>query len=86
MRWCAWATCCDALLGDLGDAGDLFGQTGAAASVPHSRLKHMFDAAESSRDMLFEGLSLHVFADRHRLQSYVVSGTYTLLSQGRNRT
>jgi hypothetical protein len=36
-----------------------------AGRAPHSRLKHMFDAAESSCDMLFEGLSLHVFADRH---------------------
>jgi hypothetical protein len=46
----------------------------------------MFDAAEASLDVLFEGLSLHVFADRHGLQSYVVSGTYTLLPQRVNRT
>jgi hypothetical protein len=62
-----------------GDAGELFGQTGLAARASHSRFKHIFDAAESSFDVLFEGLSLHVFADPHGLQSYVVSGTYTLL-------
>src|ERR1700730_4367116 len=62
-----------------GDVGELFGQTGLAARAPHSRLKHMSYAAESSGDMLFEGLSLHEFAERHELQSYVVSGRYTLL-------
>jgi hypothetical protein len=57
-----------------------------AGRAPHSRLKHMFDAAESSCDMLFEGLSLHVFADRHSRQSYVVCGTYKLLPHDGKRT
>jgi len=69
-----------------GDTGNLFGQTGLAARAPHSRLNHMFDAAEASFDVLFEGLSLHVLADRQGLQSYVVSGMYTLLPQRVNRT
>jgi hypothetical protein len=53
-----------------GGAGELFGETGLAARAPYSRLEHIFDAAESSLDVLFEGLSLHVFAHRHGLQSY----------------
>jgi hypothetical protein len=69
-----------------GDAGELFGETGLAARAPHSRLIHMFDAAESSFDVLFEGLSLYVFADRHGLQSYVVHGTHTVLPQHWIRT
>jgi hypothetical protein len=56
-----------------GDARELFGETGVAAWAPHSRLEHVFDAGESSFDVRFEGLSLHVFADPHGLQSYADS-------------
>jgi hypothetical protein len=62
-----------------GDAGELFGETGLAAGTPYSRREHIFDAGESTFDLPFSGVSLHVFNDSHGLQSYADSHERAIL-------